>query len=186
MWFAGRTKGSLQLAAERKYGIGMFLLPDDFQVKIMDLWRQLWKEAGHKEPMPRSFLTRSVYVAETDEQAYQEVGPYLPQAYSWGEGKYPVGQIGAKDTYIPVENEAPDKQVGFKMHHGMRSHIDFWLENNLAYVGSPATVVRKIRESQRLIGYSVFGGRFRFGPMPSHLVEKSLSLFGTKVIPQFH
>jgi alkanesulfonate monooxygenase SsuD/methylene tetrahydromethanopterin reductase-like flavin-dependent oxidoreductase (luciferase family) len=39
------------------------------------MWRRLWQEAGHKGPLPRTFLTREVHVAETDEQAIAEAAP---------------------------------------------------------------------------------------------------------------
>ena len=34
------------------------------------------------------------------------------------------------------------------MFRGTQSGIDFWLENGLAYVGSPETVIQRIREAQ--------------------------------------
>ena len=40
-------------------------------------WRRLWKECGHAGPMPRTFLTRHVHVAETDEQAKAEAAAHL-------------------------------------------------------------------------------------------------------------
>ena len=67
----------------------------------------------------------------------------------------------------------------------MRSGIDFWLENNLAYVGSPETVIQRIREAQKVTGLNVFGARFRFGAMSDEKVMNSISLFGKKVIPAF-
>ena len=71
------------------------------------------------------------------------------------------------------------------MIRGMRGRIDFWLEHNLAYVGSPETVIRCIEETRKNMDYNVFGGRFRFGPIPDHLVENALRLFGEKLIPAF-
>ena len=132
---------------------------------------------------PPAFLTRSVYVADTDEQAYEEAAPYLPQAYSWGEGKFSNTQrIGTED--LKTEQHATRLKTR-EMIQGTRSGIDFWIENNLAYVGSPETVIQRIKETQKSMGYDVFGGRFRYGPMPDHLVENSLRLFGEKVIPAF-
>src|SRR5262249_5081709 len=114
-----------------------------------------------------------------------EAAPYLTQAYSWGEDKFPIAKVGGRDFYAPKDVDTPEKKLGAQMFGGMRSGIDFWLKNNLAYVGSPETVIRKIQESQELIGYTMFSGRFRFGPQPDHLVRKSLRLFGEKVIPAF-
>ena len=185
MWFAGRTKSSLELCVERGYGVGMFLLPDDFVADTLGTWRQLWKDSGKKEPRPPAFLTRSIYVAETDEQAYEEVAPYLPMSYSWGEEKFTIAQIGSHKFQNSEEPDSPDRQEGREIFTGMRDGIDFWLEHNLAYIGSPETVTRHLEETQKTLGYDVFGGRFRFTTMPDHMIENSLRLFGEKVIPQF-
>ena len=136
-------------------------------------------------PRPPAFLTRSVYVAETDEQAYEEAAPYLAQAYSWGEEKFSIPQIGTRELPNKDETYDPKKEIGQEMFTGMRSGIDFWLKHNLAYIGSPDTVIRKIEETRKTMGYDVFGGRFKFGPIPDRLVEKSLRLFGQHVIPHF-
>jgi alkanesulfonate monooxygenase SsuD/methylene tetrahydromethanopterin reductase-like flavin-dependent oxidoreductase (luciferase family) len=185
MWFAGRSEASLELCVARKYGVGMFLLPDQRIADIFSLWRRMWKDSGHKGPRPPSFLTRSVYVAETDEQACEEAALYLPQAYTWGEEKFQTVKLGTRETYTKAETDIPDRKKGRETFMNMRTGIDFWLEHNLAYVGSPETVIRRIEETHKMMGYDVFGGRFRFGPMPDHLLEKSLRLFGEKVIPAF-
>ena len=195
MWFAGRSKSSLELCVERGYGVGMFLRPDHLIAETINTWKQMWKDSGQKRPRPPAFLTRSVYVAETDEQAYEEAAPYLPEAYSWGENKFPIAHLGTQrfsgrreereDSAKGEEAEAPEGSVGRQMFTGMRTGIDFWLEHNLAYVGSPETIIRRIEESRKAVGYDEFGGRFKFGPIPDHLVENSLRLFGEKVIPAF-
>ena len=71
------------------------------------------------------------------------------------------------------------------MFRGMRTGIDFWLENNLAYVGSPETVIQRVKAAQKLTGFDVFGARFRFGAMSDEMVMNSIRLFGEKVIPAF-
>tara|TARA_B100000745_G_scaffold77501_2_gene47014 strand:- start:3929 stop:5035 length:1107 start_codon:yes stop_codon:yes gene_type:complete len=185
MWFAGRSQSSLELCVERGYGVGMFLHPDEVIVDTLNTWRRLWKDSGKKMPRPPAFLTRSVYVADTDEQAYEEAAPYLAQAYSWGEEKFSIPQIGTRESPNKDETYDPKKEIGREMFTGMRSGIDFWLKHNLAYIGSPDTVIRKIEETQKSMGYDVFGGRFKFGPIPDRLVEKSLRLFGQHVIPHF-
>ena len=124
-------------------------------------------------------------MAETDEQAYEEAALYLPEAYSWGEDKFRTAQFEKRETYYKEEADTPERKTGREMFTGMRTGIDFWLEYNLAYVGSPETVIQRIEESQKAMEYDLFGGRFRFGPMPNHLLENSIRLFGEKVIPAF-
>ena len=177
VWFAGTSQASLEYAAAHNYNMGMFLDPDPECVDVHREWKRLWKEARHKGPMPHSFLTRSVYVAETDEQAMEEAAPYLPLAYWWGEDRIERTRFGTGTEKLP-----PYRQ---EIHLGLRSGIDYWMKNGLAHVGSPETVIQRLEKQQKLIGYDTFGARFRFGPIPDEMVMKSIRLFGEKVMPAF-
>ena len=180
IWFAARSRGSLEWVAANNANLGAFMRTDEEVAETFGLFRQLSKEAGHEENMPRTYLTRSAYVTETDEHAYEEIAPYLPQAFTWGENKYDsIPKLG----YFEVETKQAER--GQEMFRGIRTGIDFWLENNLAYVGSPETVIQRIRETQKVTGFDVLGARFRFGPMSDEMVKNSIRLFGEKVIPAF-
>jgi alkanesulfonate monooxygenase SsuD/methylene tetrahydromethanopterin reductase-like flavin-dependent oxidoreductase (luciferase family) len=178
IWFAGRSRESLEWAAANGANYGNFLLPDQDVVEGFDAYRQVCREAGYtQETMPRFYLHRSVYVAETDEQAHEQIASYLPECWKWGENKYDsIPNLGYfSGTFQRYE----------EIMRGMRTGIDFWLENNLAYVGSPETVIQRIREAQKLMGFNILGGRFRFGAMSDEMVMNSMRLFGEKVIPAF-
>ena len=183
LWFAGRSRGSLEWAAANNAHLGAFLVSDEEIAETFDDYRQICKEFGHTaETMPHNYMFRCAYVAETDEQAREEVACYLPYAYRLGENKYDfIPSLGWYD----VEEQTKQRQSGQSHFRGMRTGIDFWLENNLAYVGSPETVVQKIREAQKITGCDVFGARFRFGTMSDEMVMNSIRLFGEKVIPAF-
>jgi alkanesulfonate monooxygenase SsuD/methylene tetrahydromethanopterin reductase-like flavin-dependent oxidoreductase (luciferase family) len=62
---------------------------------------------------------------------------------------------------------------------------DFWVDNGLALVGSPDTVIRKIREQRDLIGHDVLCTQHGFGSLAPELVKKSIKLLGKEVIPAF-
>ncbi|MCH8061984.1 MAG: hypothetical protein IH861_05730, partial [Chloroflexi bacterium] len=62
---------------------------------------------------------------------------------------------------------------------------DFWIDNGIALVGSPDTVIRKMQEQRDLIGHDVFCAQHVFGSMSASVVEKSIKLFGKEVIPAF-
>ena len=181
IWYGGRSRWSLEWAAANHANIGAFLRTDEEVAETFDLYRELCREAGHEQSMPLTYLARSAYVAETDEQAYEEIAPYLPQAYAWGENKYAsipnLGDYKAEST--------KEDQRGQEMFAGTKTGIDFWLENGLAYVGSPETVIQRIREAQRVTGFDVLGARFRFGAMSDKMVTNAIRLFGEKVIPAF-
>ena len=183
IWFGGVSPRSLEYAANHNYGVGMFLETDTKAAELFGYWRRLWKEAEHKGPMPRSFLTRSVYVAETDEQAREEVAPYLVQTYTYGLDRLDdtrIGKIQRND-----DHHEPHRQVMEKMFKGMTTGIDFWMEHGLAHVGSPETVIQRLEKQHQLMGFDIFGGNFRCAGMPDEMVEKSIRLFGEKVMPAF-
>ena len=186
IWFPGSSKETLEYTVANGFSIGLGGAADQASETIQ-LWQSLWKEAGKTGPMPHAFITRGVYVAETDEQAYEEAAPHLPNAYTWGEDyaleKFGIPALGTKSL---IESEkTPQRLRGAQTMDAMGSNIDYWIENDLALVGSPETVIRKLEESQSAIGFDVFGGRFRWGAISDDKVMNSLRLFGEKVIPAF-
>ena len=180
IWFGCHSEPSFEYAATKNYDVSQNLDKDPVIAEKFDLWRSLWKEKGHQGPMPRTFLQRAVHVAETDELAREEAAPYIVQAYSQGIDRVERTRIGYKG---PEDNPTTRELVNnFK---GMATGLDFWLEHGLAHVGSPETVIKRLEKQQALTGIDVFCGRHRFGDIPNQLVEKSIRLFGEKVIPAF-
>jgi alkanesulfonate monooxygenase SsuD/methylene tetrahydromethanopterin reductase-like flavin-dependent oxidoreductase (luciferase family) len=62
---------------------------------------------------------------------------------------------------------------------------EFNLENGLAIVGSPETVIRQLEEGKKRIGYDIFCTNHEIGWMPKHMVRNSIELFGKEVISAF-
>ena len=187
IWFAGRSRDSLEYAVAHNYNTGLFLDPDPILAETHSLWRQIWKDAGRKGPMPHCFLTRSVYVAETDEQAREEAARYLTQAYAWGEDVIQRSQVGRHlgSVHGDLVKDTSERTRRMRTFEELAKGIDYWIDQGLAHVGSPETIIRRLEQAQKLIGFDTFGGRFRWGPIPDELVEKSLTLFGEKVMPAF-
>ena len=181
VWFVGRSQDSLEYCAANNYNSGFFLEPDQVAADKLSLWKQLWKDAEHKGPLPHCFLTRSVYVAETDEQAREEATPHLVQAYTYGRDRLERLRIGATRGDVVPDH----RQRGVTMEQGMKTGVDFWMEHGLAHVGSPETVIQRLEKQQHLVGFDTFGGSFRWGGLPDKLVENSIRLFGEKVLPAF-
>ena len=178
IWFGCHSTPSFEYAAAQNLNVSQNLDVDPVIAEKFDLWRRLWKEAGHSGPMPRTFLTRAVHVAETDEQAREEAEVHIVRAYASGRDRIESTRVGYKGTeQNPVTTELN------RVFQGMTTGLDFWLDNGLAHVGSPETVAKRLEKQHELIGFDVFCGRHRFGEIPSPLVEKSIRLFGEKVIP---
>ena len=87
---------------------------------------------------------------------------------------------------VPINSgfAGPAVANGRVFRESARSY-DFWIDGNLALIGSPETVTRKIIESQERIGFTVFAASHHVGGMPVEAVDSSIRLFGEKVIPAF-
>jgi alkanesulfonate monooxygenase SsuD/methylene tetrahydromethanopterin reductase-like flavin-dependent oxidoreductase (luciferase family) len=134
-------------------------------------WRQLWKECGYEGPMPRTFLTRHVHVAETDEQARAEAEPHLvtprmadPVFSEASQGMLARSGISYRsDGRYAGEAGTPERLELRRVFRERAKSYDFWIDNGLALVGSPDTVIRKIQEQHALIGHDVLCTQHRFG-----------------------
>ncbi|MGH7090413.1 MAG: hypothetical protein ACREFQ_16065, partial [Stellaceae bacterium] len=62
---------------------------------------------------------------------------------------------------------------------------EFNVENGLAIVGSPETVIRTLEAGKKRIGYDIICGNHEIGSMPRELAMKSIRLLGKEVIPHF-
>jgi alkanesulfonate monooxygenase SsuD/methylene tetrahydromethanopterin reductase-like flavin-dependent oxidoreductase (luciferase family) len=83
------------------------------------------------------------------------------------------------------ERATPERQELARVFQECTKSYDFWIDNGLALVGSPDTVIRKLEEQRKLTGYDIFGARHRIGHLAPALAEKSMRLFAKHVMPAF-
>jgi alkanesulfonate monooxygenase SsuD/methylene tetrahydromethanopterin reductase-like flavin-dependent oxidoreductase (luciferase family) len=84
---------------------------------------------------------------------------------------------------IVAEAGAPERLELCRVFRERSRSYDFWIDNGLALVGSPDTVIRKLQEQHALIGHDVLCTQHGFGQLAPELVKKSVKLFGEEVIP---
>lgn len=142
-----------------------------------ELFRQAWRGYRHPGPMPRTFLMRAVHVAESDQLAREEAEQALTSARELSRQGIAQTRVGFKGN-----EPTPTNQELARVFEGMNSSIDFWIDNGLALVGSPDTVLERLKAQHQLIGYDIFCANHRFGPMPQ---EMSMKLFAQEVMPAF-
>jgi len=193
VWFAAHSAASFEYAARHNFNVSQNIDIDPVIAQKFATWRQLWKECGHAGPMPRTFLTRHVHVAETDEQAKEEAAPHLAMPRMAdpefrGVGRQMVQRSGmgyGTDGRYGAEAGTPERLELRRVFRERSKSYEFWIDNGLALVGSPATVIRKIQEQQAFIGHDVLCTQHGFGNLAPDLVQKSITLFGAEVIPAF-
>src|SRR5215471_3688108 len=193
VWFAAHSAASFEYAARNNFHVSQNIDIDPVIAEKFATWRQLWKECGHAGPMPRTFLTRAVHVAETDEQAKEEAAahlatPRMADPVFSAVGQEMLARTGLKtgpDGSSMGEAGTPERLELRRVFRERSRSYDFWIDNGLALVGSPDTVIRKIQEQHDLIGHDVLCTQHGFGQLAPELVKKSIKLFGEEVIPAF-
>jgi len=191
IWAAVHSDAAIEFAAKGNFHVSQNLDTDEVVARKFELYRKIWRGCGHPGPMPRVFLQRQVHVAVTDSQAEAEAREYLLARQG---GAVPVGGGPLERTRIGwgthargmgSDSERPDdKARGATMRQSQTSY-EFNIENGLAIVGSPDTVIRKLEAGQKLIGYDIFCTNHEIGSMPAEIARNSIRLFGKEVVPAF-
>jgi probable LLM family oxidoreductase len=114
---------------------------------------------GQFERTPKPIGVHSPgYVAETDEQAREEL---------WPDYKLMRDRIGRERGWPPMGR---DEFVSEADHGSL-------------YVGAPETVARKIAATVKALGASRFQLKYSAGPLPHAKLMRSIELYGRKVVP---
>src|SRR6186713_431975 len=123
---------------------------------FVDLYHRAFKEFGR--PAQPIGVHSPGYVAETDEQAREEL---------WPDYKAMRDRIGKERGWPPMGR---DEFVNEAEHGSL-------------YVGSPETVARKIAKTAKALGISRFQLKYSAGPLPHEKLMRSIELYGRKVVP---
>jgi probable LLM family oxidoreductase len=122
----------------------------------VDLYQRACRELGRPE---RPIGVHSPgHVAETDEQAREELWPHYQSMF---------GRIGRERGWPPVTKERFIAEV----------------EQGALFVGSPETVAAKIASNVHALGVQRFDMKYSCGTLPHETMKASIRLFGEKVMP---
>lgn len=176
LWISAQSEESLRWAAERDLMFGQIdSLIEDCR-RDCDLYHQVQAAAGHKFSQ-RLFLTREVYVAETDEKARAEAYEYLLADWDlWSRYKQ-----FARDGKLPAGYEAWTKRAPLLSSLSFEDLID----RGVVLVGSPQTVIDGIRRHQEQLELAVLVCVMQLAHMPHAMVRKSMEMFAAEVMPHF-
>jgi probable LLM family oxidoreductase len=122
----------------------------------IDLYHRAFDELG--KPVQPIGVHSPGYVADTDEQAREEL---------WPDYKQMRDRIGAERGWPPMT----------------RSEFDREADQGSLYVGSPETVARKIAATAKALGISRFDMKYSAGPLSHEKLMRSVELYGSRVIP---
>jgi probable LLM family oxidoreductase len=121
-----------------------------------DLYRRAFAQLGR--PVLPIGVHSPGYVAETDQQAREEL---------WPDYKVMRDRIGKERGWPPMERKEFDQEANF----------------GSLYVGSPETVARKIAPTVKALDLSRFDMKYSAGALHHDRLMRCIELYGSKVIP---
>jgi probable LLM family oxidoreductase len=127
-------------------------------VPYVQLYERALRELG-REMLPIGAHSPG-HVAPTDEQAREELWPHYQAMMT---------RIGAERGWPPVTRFHFDREAG---------------PSGALYVGSPATVAKKIAETVRVLGLSRFDLKYSNGGLSHDRMVRNIELYGTEVVPR--
>jgi probable LLM family oxidoreductase len=129
--------------------------PERFK-PFVDLYHRAFQRLG--KPVREIGVHSPGYVADTDEQAREEL---------WPDYKRMRDRIGAERGWPPMGRGEFDREAA----------------QGSLYVGSPETVARKIAATAKALGIARFDMKYSAGPLAHEKLMRSIELYGSKVIP---
>ena len=193
VWFGCHSAASFEYAARMNFHVSQNIDTDPVVADKFETWRNLWRAEGHATPMPKTFLTRHVHVAETDAKAREQAEPHLataahPSAVPAGRGRDIIGatRIGHGPDGMRGGDPGTPERAELRRTFAERARsYDFWIDNGIALVGSPDTVAKRLEEQRQLIGHDIFCARHLFGYISPQAAKESIRLFAEEVMPAF-
>jgi alkanesulfonate monooxygenase SsuD/methylene tetrahydromethanopterin reductase-like flavin-dependent oxidoreductase (luciferase family) len=166
---------SLQWAAERAIGIARGPEPPHELGRAKRLYDETYRAAGHTG-RPSLRIMRQIYVAPTDDQARERARPWMFRFFQLFSGLNRPGVAPTNEAYAELTGAALGGRFGTWT-------FDAMIENDLAVVGSPASVTAQLERLLAAADVETVLGMFTFGTMPREAALANLRLFASEVMP---
>lgn len=143
--------------------------------KLVRLYRQAWRDAGHPAGKEQIQLSYHCYVTEDGAQAREEAREYFEDYTS-------KLFVAARDWSSMRSSQYPGYEhlVSRVRSNTFESH----LSDIKLFVGSPAEVIEQVKTIRGYYGEIEPSLQFSFGNMPPGRALRSLELFASRVIPE--
>ena len=177
IWITGSNLDNVPWVADHGYVFASFLTPYDWTNSLIDVYKRRCAEQGLPEPGPDRFAYLAMcYTAETDAQAEEE-----GQQLLWYLRRARHPGFNAPPGYISPRVHAQTILGGARK--GYADSFETLQEKGIVMVGSPDTMIRRIRTLYERCGIGHLLMMNQAGAMPGHQVRRSLELFAREVYP---
>ena len=180
IWIHSRDTDTLALLAREGVHTGyLFLVPRDEVAPRYREYLRLWRDAGHTGK-PNIGYWVLVYVDETDAKAVAKAKPYFEHCFTNVFGTRAEGGIGYQRLAENHEKRGNPRGAEIARHS---IDVEYLREHNLAFVGSPKTVIEQIKAAASEGVFNTVLGEFNIGAIAEDELMRSIELFGSEVLP---
>jgi alkanesulfonate monooxygenase SsuD/methylene tetrahydromethanopterin reductase-like flavin-dependent oxidoreductase (luciferase family) len=180
IWIHSRDADTLALLAREGVHTGyLFLVPRDEVAPRYREYLRLWRDAGHTGK-PNIGYWVLVYVDETDAKAVAKAKPYFEHCFTNVFGTRAEGGIGYQRLAENHEKRGNPRGAEIARHS---IDVEYLREHNLAFVGSPKTVIEQIKQAASEGVFNTVMAEFNIGAIVEEDLMRSIKLFGSEVLP---
>jgi len=180
LWIHSRDAETLAFLAKEGVHTGyLFLVPRNEVAPRYREYLRLWTQAGHKEKSNIGYWVL-IYVDDTDDKAMAKAKQYFTYCFTKVFGTRAEGGIGYQRL---AENFMRRNDPGGAEIARHAPDVEYLVERNLAFVGSPKTVVEQIKAAAGEGLFNTVLGEFNIGDIAEDDLMRSIKLFGNEVIP---
>ena len=182
VWIPSMGSGeTIDWAAEKRYPYLQTYTALGQIPPFFDQYRQTADACGYKASPEQIGWAVPLYIGETDEQAREEAWPHLDM-------------FANNLLYMPIEMLFPPNYLtDASMQRVMGSKVGVYAKkswqdidsSSLAIVGSPDTVLRRLEEAHKMLGFGRLVPFVHFGSLPADLTKRNIERFAEHVIPRF-
>ncbi len=178
------SQGSLdtiEFAAKRKYPYMQVFSPFTTVKRILGEYKNQARNFGYEAPPEQLGWAVPLYVAETDEKAWEEAGPHIDFLFNKllkrpFQQFFPPGYLSDQS----MSRVMGDKSVGDKRHDPCDMN-----DKGMILVGSAATVRERLSEFQKEASIGLLVVLLHFGSLRQDLTMKNIEVFAKEVMPHF-
>ena len=180
IWIHSRDADTLSILAREGVHTGyLFLVPRDEVAPRYREYLRLWQQAG-QPAKPNIGYWVLVYVDETDTKAVAKAKPYFEYCFTNVFGTRAEGGIGYQRLAENHEKRGNPRGAEIARHS---IDVEYLREHNLAFIGSPKTVIEQIKQAASEGVFNTVMAEFNIGTIAEEDLLRSIKLFGSEVLP---
>jgi alkanesulfonate monooxygenase SsuD/methylene tetrahydromethanopterin reductase-like flavin-dependent oxidoreductase (luciferase family) len=171
LWYAGNDPRAAKWAARNLVSLAIGFQTDEQLLNPTTAFHEQKKEENRSpDRRPYLALMRHLYIAESDDQAREEMIQDLQR----------IGQAfaaGPREMASVDPSELPDRA-------GAEQQLEQLLENDVVVAGSPDTCAEKLTRTARTLGLNVFLANPYLTGLEPERVQRTIRLFAEDVAPR--